>query len=49
MSIKIGDLVGVALERTHNGDKGFEFEGFCQNLARCEYGKDFLLCCFETK
>lgn len=41
MRKKLGDLVSIALERVHKGDKGFEFENFAQNLSRCERGKDF--------
>lgn len=37
----IQNILAVALDRTHIGDKGFEFEQFCQNLGRCQYGKDF--------
>ena len=41
MAAKISDLVSVSLERTYRGDKGFEFENFCQNLCRCQLGNGF--------
>lgn len=41
MSKKLDELVLIALERTHKGDKGFEFESFAQKISRCKYGEDF--------
>jgi len=41
MSKKISELTSLALERTHVGDKGFEFETFGQNLCRCTLGENF--------
>lgn len=41
MSKKLADLVLLSLERTHKGDKGFEFEEFAQKISRCIYGNEF--------
>ena len=41
MSKKLDELVLIALERTHKGDKGFEFESFAQKISRCKHGEDF--------
>ena len=41
MSKKLDELVLVALERTHKGDKGFEFENFAQKISRCKHGESF--------
>lgn len=41
MSKKLDELVLISLERTHKGDKGFEFENFAQKISRCKHGNDF--------
>lgn len=41
MNKKKSDLVSIALERTYRGDRGFEFENFCQNLCKCQLGNNF--------
>jgi hypothetical protein len=41
LSAKLDELVLIALERTHKGDKGFEFENFAQKISRCKHGDDF--------
>lgn len=41
MAKRLDELVLIALERTHKGDKGFEFENFAQKISRCQHGESF--------